>query len=1064
MNIFIRIGFVIILALGSLSAFGQTASILPPGKTTFFDANGNPLSSGTVTFYIPSTTTFKTTWQDADETIPNTNPVVLDSAGRAIIYGSGTYRQVVKDSKGNTIWDQLTSSTGSGGTPTPQTGDGNLVGTTLPWSGLVAPNQYVFAYGQELLRATYPEFLTAITLTSNVTCTSGSPTLTNVADTTQIPAGAAIESVCITPGTTVVSTTSTTITLSANASVTTVTTAQVFPWGNGNGATTFNVPDLRGRVLPGRDNMGGTAANRLTSTYYGETAAALGANGGAESKVLLTANLPAYTPSGSIAITDPGHRHEGNTNTTSAGTAVFASAAAPGGTAIQTQTATTGITAAFTGVAQGGTSTAFSIVQPSMTINYIVKVTPDTNSAEATGVLSLGGMTGVIACGSGLTCTGNIISTLSSALVVGTTTITSGTSGRVLYDNGGLLGEYTLTGSAGSVVMSTSPTISGLTVTGSFTATGLVTNAALANPSTTVNGQTCTLGSTCTVTAVASSLVVGTTTITSGTTTRVLYNNGGTLGEYTITGTGSVVMGTAPTIAGGSITGLTALAIRDTSAAFDVTLAATSSTPLSAGRTLTIDMVNAARTVSLAGNLTLAGAFTTSGANSLTLTTTGSTNVTLPTTGTVLTADSTATLTNKTFNTAGTGNTFQINGTGITAVTGTGSVVLATSPTLVTPTLGAATATSINGLTITSSTGVLTIANGKTLTASNTLTFTGTDSTSFAFPSGSGTVATLDSTGTFTNKTISGSSNTLSNIANASLTNSSVTIGATAVALGATLAAATGRGSSGLNIDQCTEAGDTDYTIQATDRCYYHTALSAARTDTLPAANAVNAGQVLYILDVDGVATGTETVTLQRAGSDTVNGTTSYSAIASQYGTAMCWSDGVSKWNCAKPGSGGGGSGTVQSVTAGTGLTGGTITVSGTIAADVASAANYRANTANKLLDPNAVWNAAAIVALTDAATIAIDMDTGFNFSVTLGGNRTLGNPTNPKVGQSGAIVVTIDGTPGRTLAPGTNWECIGGCAATLGISTAAGAKNIIYYWVQSSTSIIITGVLAGVS
>jgi hypothetical protein len=60
--------------------------------------------------------------------------------------------------------------------------------------------------------------------------------------------------------------------------------------------------------------------------------------------------------------------------------------------------------------------------------------------------------------------------------------------------------------------------------------------------------------------------------------------------------------------------------------------------------------------------------------------------------------------------------------------------------TLTTPALGVATATSVNGLTITTSTGTLTITNGKTLAASNTLTFTGTDSTSFKFPATSATV------------------------------------------------------------------------------------------------------------------------------------------------------------------------------------------------------------------------------------------------------------------------------------------------------------------------------------
>ena len=86
--------------------------------------------------------------------------------------------------------------------------------------------------------------------------------------------------------------------------------------------------------------------------------------------------------------------------------------------------------------------------------------------------------------------------------------------------------------------------------------------------------------------------------------------------------------------------------------------------------------------------------------------------------------------------------------------TGTNLLVFNTSPTLVTPTLGVATATSINGLTITSSTGTLTVTNGKTLAVSNSLTFTGTDSTAFAFPSGSDTVVTLTASQTLTNKTL----------------------------------------------------------------------------------------------------------------------------------------------------------------------------------------------------------------------------------------------------------------------------------------------------------------------
>ena len=103
---------------------------------------------------------------------------------------------------------------------------------------------------------------------------------------------------------------------------------------------------------------------------------------------------------------------------------------------------------------------------------------------------------------------------------------------------------------------------------------------------------------------------------------------------------------TAPTINGGAATALTGLGIRSTgTGAFDLTLANTEN--LAAGRTLTITVNDAARTVDLGGNLTLANAFVTSGAFSMTLTATAATNVTLPTTGTLATLGGTETLTNK---------------------------------------------------------------------------------------------------------------------------------------------------------------------------------------------------------------------------------------------------------------------------------------------------------------------------------------------------------------------------------------------------------------------------------
>ncbi len=65
---------------------------------------------------------------------------------------------------------------------------------------------------------------------------------------------------------------------------------------------------------------------------------------------------------------------------------------------------------------------------------------------------------------------------------------------------------------------------------------------------TTINGVSCILNSSCTITASAASMTVGTTTVLSGTTTRVLYDNAGVLGELATTGSGNVVEATSPTL------------------------------------------------------------------------------------------------------------------------------------------------------------------------------------------------------------------------------------------------------------------------------------------------------------------------------------------------------------------------------------------------------------------------------------------------------------------------------------------------------------------------------------
>lgn len=285
---------------------------------------------------------------------------------------------------------------------------------------------------------------------------------------------------------------------------------------------------------------------------------------------------------------------------------------------------------------------------------------------------------------------------------------------------------------AGLLVFGTGPTLVGVTITTSFTATGLVglpslasqaantvvANAtgagaspiAIAMPSCVgaanalqwVSGT----GFSCSaIVAAAGSIAVGTTSITGGTIGNILFHGASNLlQEYTISGSGTAVaMNTAPVITGGSHVALTALGIRSGgSGAFDLTIANTEN--LTTGRTLTVTVNDAARTINMGGNITTANTFTTAGNFSLILTTTAATNVTLPITGTLATLAGNEAFTNKTY----------------------------------------------NGNTLTPGTWALTGGGGKTLTFNNSITLAGTDATVMTFPTTTATIARTDAGQTFT--------------------------------------------------------------------------------------------------------------------------------------------------------------------------------------------------------------------------------------------------------------------------------------------------------------------------
>jgi microcystin-dependent protein len=135
----------------------------------------------------------------------------------------------------------------------------------------------------------------------------------------------------------------------------------------GETETQFRVPDGRGRVLAGVDNMGGVAANRLTTAGGGVNGAALGATGGGETHTLTMAQIPAH----SHGVTDPGHTHAGSFRLgASAGGFAFpyGGSADNASHSVTNIANTTGIT-----IQDAGSGNAHPNVQPTLVVNYIIK-------------------------------------------------------------------------------------------------------------------------------------------------------------------------------------------------------------------------------------------------------------------------------------------------------------------------------------------------------------------------------------------------------------------------------------------------------------------------------------------------------------------------------------------------------------------------------------------------------------------------------------------------------------------------------------------------------------------
>jgi microcystin-dependent protein len=372
------------------------------GGTTGFQITVNSVAinsavaGGSVAYYIPSTLTPKQTWQDAAESIPNSNPVKLDQNGCAIVYGTGTYRQILQDSLGNTIWDQLTTASNGTGTPTfwGGTSTGSANAQIITAAGFTATDGQAVAF--------VAGFSNTSSVTLNANATGNIAVVKDTASGSLPLAGGEIVSGNVYQAYYVAGTNSYHIPVGATDPVGTVVdyTGASAPagWLFANGAcvsqstysalyaiigatygascvgSTFALPDYRGRVSAGLDNMGGAgAAGRLTAATMTPNGTTLGAFGGIEGSAISIGQLPVITPSGTVTISFPGLSYTAPLATSSQ---TFALGGAVAWQQFTTQTLTTagdGPTSFPLTLNSFGSGNTYYVVQPTLLVNKIIK-------------------------------------------------------------------------------------------------------------------------------------------------------------------------------------------------------------------------------------------------------------------------------------------------------------------------------------------------------------------------------------------------------------------------------------------------------------------------------------------------------------------------------------------------------------------------------------------------------------------------------------------------------------------------------------------------------------------
>lgn len=179
-------------------------------------------------------------------------------------------------------------------------------GVIAPYGGIAQPTGWLLCAGEGVSRATFAALFNALTITATAN-THTNTTVDNISvDLRGLGvSGAIVEGSGIPAGTALTITGPTTGTLSnPSLSSLTGTTIRLLPYGQGDASSTFNIPDLRGRAVFGRDDMVGTPAPDRIVVNNGKL---LGVFGGEEVHTLTNAEIPPHTHA--VFLNDPGHNH-----------------------------------------------------------------------------------------------------------------------------------------------------------------------------------------------------------------------------------------------------------------------------------------------------------------------------------------------------------------------------------------------------------------------------------------------------------------------------------------------------------------------------------------------------------------------------------------------------------------------------------------------------------------------------------------------------------------------------------------------------------------------------------